>query len=173
MKLNPPNAHRSQFAKRDKREMCSFGSCQTRFEFLSQFRKVWNELECFVTQVQTLLPKTKRVWPMKINVICTKSLYKFNLIQYAVLHVLVHVDFVCVCYFIAILTCYRNASDLWSYQTQCSLPTFQVIHTCIWYLVAFLGKPKYMYIKIHIFSHLLYIGSLVLLIGLHCSNIVL
>ena len=35
--------------------MCSFRSCQTRFEFLSQFR----------------LPKTKCVWPMKINVICT------------------------------------------------------------------------------------------------------
>ena len=47
--------------------MCSFGSCQTRFELLSQFRKV----ECFVTQVQTRLPKTKCVWPMKINVICT------------------------------------------------------------------------------------------------------
>ena len=27
--------------------------------------------ECFVTQVQTGLPKTKCVWPMKINVICT------------------------------------------------------------------------------------------------------
>ena len=40
--------------------MCSFASCQTRFEFLSQFRKVRNAL-----------PKTKRVWPMKINVICT------------------------------------------------------------------------------------------------------
>ena len=51
--------------------MCSFGSCQTRFEFLSQFRKVRNEFECVVTQVQTHLPKTKRVWPMKINVICT------------------------------------------------------------------------------------------------------
>ena len=51
--------------------MCSFGSCQTRFEFLSQFRKVRNGFECFVTQVQTHLPKTKRVWPMKINVICT------------------------------------------------------------------------------------------------------
>ena len=51
--------------------MCSFGSCQTRFEFLSQFRKVRNACECFVTQVQTHLPKTKRVWPMKINVICT------------------------------------------------------------------------------------------------------
>ena len=51
--------------------MCSFGSCQTRFEFLSQFRKVWNAFECFVAQVQTHLPKTKRVWPMKINVICT------------------------------------------------------------------------------------------------------
>ena len=71
MKLNPPNAHRSKFAKRGKREMCSFGSCQTRFEFLSQFRKVWNAFECFVTQVQMHLPKTKRVWPMKINVICT------------------------------------------------------------------------------------------------------
>ena len=51
--------------------MCTFGSCKTRFEFLSQFRKVRNAFECFVTQVQTLLPKTKRVWPMKINVICT------------------------------------------------------------------------------------------------------
>ena len=51
--------------------MCSFGSCQTRFEFLSQFRKVRNAFECFITQVQTYLPKTKRVWPMKINVICT------------------------------------------------------------------------------------------------------
>ena len=46
--------------------MCSFGSCQTRFEFLSQFRKVRNAFEYFVTQVQTHLPKTKRVWPMKI-----------------------------------------------------------------------------------------------------------
>ena len=51
--------------------MCSFGSCQTCFEFLSQFRKVRNAFECFVTQVHTHLPKTKRVWPMKINVICT------------------------------------------------------------------------------------------------------
>ena len=51
--------------------MCSFGSCQMRFEFLSQFRKVRNAFECFVTQVQTRLPKTKCVWPMKINVICT------------------------------------------------------------------------------------------------------
>ena len=51
--------------------MCSFGSCQTRFEFLSQFRKVRNAFECFVTKVQTHLPKTKCVWPMKINVICT------------------------------------------------------------------------------------------------------
>ena len=51
--------------------MCSFRSCQTRFEFLSQFRKVLNAFECFITQVQTRLPKTKCVWPMKINVICT------------------------------------------------------------------------------------------------------
>ena len=51
--------------------MCSFGSCQTRFEFLSQFIKVRNAFKCFVTQVQTRLPKTKCVWPMKINVICT------------------------------------------------------------------------------------------------------
>ena len=51
--------------------MCSFGSCQTRFEFLSQFRNIRNAFECFVTQVQTRLPKTKCVWPMKINVICT------------------------------------------------------------------------------------------------------
>ena len=63
--------HRSKCAKRGKREMCSFGSCKTCFEFLSQFRKVRNAFECFVTQVQTRLPKSKRVWPMKINVICT------------------------------------------------------------------------------------------------------
>ena len=31
--------HRSKFAKRGKREMCSFGSSKTHFEFLSQFRK--------------------------------------------------------------------------------------------------------------------------------------
>ena len=51
--------------------MCNFGSCKMRFEFLSQFRKVRNAFECFVTQVQTRLPKSKCVWPMKINVICT------------------------------------------------------------------------------------------------------
>ena len=51
--------------------MCSFGSCQTRFELLSQFRKFRNAFECFITQVQTRLQKTKCVWPMKINVICT------------------------------------------------------------------------------------------------------
>ena len=56
--------------------MCSFGSCQKRFEFLSQFRKVRNAFECFVAQVQTHLPKTKCVWPMKINVICTVYDYK-------------------------------------------------------------------------------------------------
>ena len=61
--------------------MCSFGSCQMRFKFLSQFRKVRNVFECFVTQVQTRLPKTKRVWPMKINVICT-VLYDGLIIQF-------------------------------------------------------------------------------------------
>ena len=35
--------------------MCSFSSCQMRFEFLSQSRKVRNAFECFVTQVQTRL----------------------------------------------------------------------------------------------------------------------
>ena len=72
-KLNQPNAHRSpiKIAKSGTRIMCSFRSCQTRFEFLSQFRKVRNAFECFITQVQTRLPKTKCVWPMKINVICT------------------------------------------------------------------------------------------------------
>ena len=28
--------------------MCNFGSCKTRFEFLSQFRKVRNAFQCFV-----------------------------------------------------------------------------------------------------------------------------
>ena len=58
--------------------MCSFGSCKTRFKFLSQFRNVRNAFECFVTQVQMRLPKTKRVWPMKINVICTVWLHRFK-----------------------------------------------------------------------------------------------
>ena len=35
-----------------------------------------NAFECFVTQVQTRLPKSKRVWPMKINVICTVYIYE-------------------------------------------------------------------------------------------------
>ena len=61
--------------------MCSFGSCKTRFEFLSQFRKVRNAFECFVTQVQTRLPKTKRVWPMKINVICTVC-YRCDIVEF-------------------------------------------------------------------------------------------
>ena len=60
--------------------MCSFGSCQTRFEFLSQLRKVRNAFECFVAQVQTQLPKTERVWPLRINVICTVST-ELNVIQ--------------------------------------------------------------------------------------------
>ena len=72
-KLNHPTLtdHRSKFAKSGTCIMCSFRSCQTRFEFLSQFRKVRNAFEYFITQVQTRLPKTKCVWPMKINVICT------------------------------------------------------------------------------------------------------
>ena len=61
--------------------MCSFGSCQMRFEFLSQFRKVRNAFECFVAQVQTHLPKTKRVWAMKINVICTVDILRDILIS--------------------------------------------------------------------------------------------
>ena len=53
--------------------MCRFGSCQTRFEFLSQFRKVRNAFECFVTQVQTRLPKTKCVvaYEDKRDLYCT------------------------------------------------------------------------------------------------------
>ena len=60
--------------------MCSFGSCQTRFEFLSQFRKVRNAFECFVTQVQTRLPNTKRVWRRedKRDLYCN-SLRKFGM----------------------------------------------------------------------------------------------
>ena len=60
---------RSQITDQNLRKEAN--ACQTRFEFLSQFRKVRNAFEWFVTQVQTQLPKTKRVWPMKINVICT------------------------------------------------------------------------------------------------------
>ena len=68
--------------------MCSFGSCQTRFKFLSQFRKVRNAFECFVTQVQTRLPKTKCVWPMKINVICTVCNIEWNICFVTLAHLL-------------------------------------------------------------------------------------
>ena len=71
IKLNPPNAHRSQFLKLGKRKTWIFGSCQMHFKFLSQFREVLNAFECFLTQVQTHLPKC--IWHMKINVICTDS----------------------------------------------------------------------------------------------------
>ena len=59
-KLNPPNAHRSQIK-----------ICENRQTQNVQFPFMPNAFECFVTQVQTRLPKTKCVWPMKINVICT------------------------------------------------------------------------------------------------------
>ena len=39
--------------------MCSFGSCKMRFEFLSQFRKVRNAFECFVSQVQYAFAKNQ------------------------------------------------------------------------------------------------------------------
>ena len=53
--------------------MCSFGSCQTCFEFLSQFRKVRNAFECFVTQVKTQLPKnqTRLAYEDKRDLYCT------------------------------------------------------------------------------------------------------
>ena len=52
--------------------MFSFRSCQTRFEFLSQFRKVRNAFECFVTQVQTHLPKnqTRSAYEDKRDLYC-------------------------------------------------------------------------------------------------------
>ena len=74
--------------------MCSFGSCQARFEFLSQFRKVRNAFECFVTQVQTRLPKTKCVWPMKINVICTVFMTSHKITFYSKFY---DVDFLEMC----------------------------------------------------------------------------
>ena len=56
--------------------MCSFGSCKTRFEFLSQFRKVRNAFECFVTQVQTRLPKnqTRLAYEGKRDLYCRPRL---------------------------------------------------------------------------------------------------
>ena len=41
------------------------------FRFMQNAFRILKPFECFVTQVQTHLPKTKRVWPMKINVMCT------------------------------------------------------------------------------------------------------
>ena len=73
--------------------MCSFGSCKTCFEFLSQFRKVRNAFECFVTQVQTHLPKTKRVWPMKINVICTVDYIDVKMLLLIIVVHAIHMPF--------------------------------------------------------------------------------
>ena len=62
---NPPNAHRSQIKICEKRQTrhVQFRFMPNAFRILKPIR---NAFECFVTQVQTHLPKTKRVWPMKI-----------------------------------------------------------------------------------------------------------
>ena len=69
-KLNPPNAHRSQIKICENRQTqnVQFPFMPNAFRIL---KPIQNAFECFVTQVQTRLPKTKCVWPMKINVICT------------------------------------------------------------------------------------------------------
>ena len=58
--------------------MCSFGLCQTRFKFLSQFRKVRNAFECFVTQVQTHWPKTRLAYEDKRDLYCICLVYKIE-----------------------------------------------------------------------------------------------
>ena len=70
--------HRSKCAKRGKREMCNFGSCKTRFEFLSQFRKVRNAFQCFVTHVQTLFAKIQMrlAYEDKRDLYCTCRQFK-------------------------------------------------------------------------------------------------
>ena len=76
---------RSQIKISEKRQTWNvqFRYMPNAFKFLSQFRKVRNVFECFVTQVQTRLPKTKRVCPLKINVICTvcHQTFIFNIFQ--------------------------------------------------------------------------------------------
>ena len=69
--------------------MCSFGSCQTRFEFLGQFRKVRNALECFVTQVQTHLQKnqTRLAYEDKCDLYCS---CKFFSVYEILLNIRIH-----------------------------------------------------------------------------------
>ena len=58
--------------------MCSFGSCQMRFEFLRQFRKVRNAFECFVTQVQLHVVaknQTRLAYEDKRDLYCTKHFF--------------------------------------------------------------------------------------------------
>ena len=74
MKLNPPNAHRSQIKICEKRQTknVQFRFMPNAFRILKPIQKSSKTcFECFVTQVQTRLANTKRVWPMKINVMCT------------------------------------------------------------------------------------------------------
>ena len=72
-KLNPPNAHRSQIKICEKwhTHNVQFRFMPNAFRILKPIQKSSKRVECFVTQVQTRFPKTKCVWPMKINVICT------------------------------------------------------------------------------------------------------
>ena len=72
MKLNPPNAHRSQIKICEKRQTrnVQFRFMQNAFRILKPIQKSSKCVWMFAKN-QTRLPKTKRVWPMKINVICT------------------------------------------------------------------------------------------------------
>ena len=61
-KLNPPNAHRSQIK-----------ICENRQTQNVQFRLMPNAFRILkpIQKSSKRLPKTKCVWPMKVNVICT------------------------------------------------------------------------------------------------------
>ena len=75
-KLNPPNAHRSPIKICEKwhTHNVQFPFMPNAFRILKPIQKSSKREKCFITQVQTRLPKTKCVWPMKINVICTVAL---------------------------------------------------------------------------------------------------
>ena len=76
MKLHPPNAHRSQIKIFETRQTqnVNFRFMPNAFQILKPIQRSSKHVWVFPnTGTKALMPKTKCVWHMKINVICTVS----------------------------------------------------------------------------------------------------
>ena len=72
-KLNPPNTHRSQIKICENRQTqnVQFPFMPNAFRILKPIQKSSKRVWVFRNTGANAVPKTKCVWPMKINVICT------------------------------------------------------------------------------------------------------